>query len=560
MPDRDDERHPRLDRRTLISSAAALTASATALPALGDQARQAAPAAAGRAAGPGPGGKPLFPYVGLRDWVQALDDHGLLMRIGRMDQDAYEITALAYRLTDQFGWYGAPAVIVDEVKIGGRWVRGPLVINHQGHWDTETMLFGIEPRRRSSGADTYRLALGHVAGLIDAHGGRLPEIAPLPVDAGRAPVKEVILRGDAIDLGRFAFIQSNPGDAGRYITTGSVFTADPELGMNFGTYRCQLRGPRTIGINPEPGQRAWKMFTAQRERGEKLARVSIVLGQDPMMWMVSGSALTKGIRDDELAITGGLRGRAVEVVKSETNDHMVPASAEMVIEGEVPLQEPLQPEGPFGEMYGYLGLRKEENFWMRVTCVTHRRDPWILNQFTGATRGFCTAPMEAFALYRLKKLVPGLVALHSPVEATGWTFVAIDKTRPGQALEAGRQIARIIGIAKIVVVVDQDVDVLDRSAVMHAVGSRWQPYPAAEILRDMMGMPLDPSAPNRPKSSKIVIDATRQWPGEGGPQVYPALNRDLLVQLAPGAFPLVDSQWERYLGGWQRQGCPPRTP
>jgi 4-hydroxy-3-polyprenylbenzoate decarboxylase len=197
---------------------------------------------------------------------------------------------------------------------------------------------------------------------------------------------------------------------------------------------------------------------------------------------------------------------------------------------------------------------------MNVTCVTHRKNPWILNQFTGVTRGFCTAPMEAFAIYRLKKMLPGLVSLHSPVEATGWTIVSIDKTKAGQGLEIGRRVAQIIGIAKIVVVVDKEIDVLNRTEFMHTVGSRWQPYPAGEIIRDANGMALDPSSPNRPKSSKIVIDATKQWPEEGGPKVYPERNRDLLQKLAPGAMALVDSRWTDYLENWDHEGCPPRSP
>jgi 4-hydroxy-3-polyprenylbenzoate decarboxylase len=558
MPRKQPDNDTRIDRRSLLSAAAGLAAAAAAAPAVGSQSDQAAlmkdpPGSVPRSSGA------HFPYDTMRDWIRALDQHGLLMQLPRIDQDAYEATALAYRLMDNFGWYGAPAVIAEEVRINGQWVKGPLIINHQGHWDTEALLFGLKPVP-GDGPATYRRALDHVTQLIDANGGKLPEIPPVTVPAGQAPVKEFVLRGDDIDLTKFAFIQSNPGDAGRYINTGSVFTSDSELGMNFGTYRCQLRGPRTIGINPEPGQRAWKMFNAERERGEKIAKVSIVLGQDPMMWMVSGSALTKGIKDDELAITGGLRGKAVEVVKSETNEHMIPAHAEMVIEGEVLLQEPMLPEGPFGEMYGYMGLKKDQNFWMNVTCVTHRKNPWILNQFTGVTRGFCTAPMEAFAIYRLQKMLPGLVSLHSPVEATGWTIVSIDKTKAGQGLEIGRRIAQIIGIAKIVVVVDKNIDILNRTEVMHIVGSRWQPFPAAEILKDANGMALDPSSPNRPKSSKIIIDATRQWPEEGGPKVYPELNRDLLKQLAPGAFALVDSRWDNYIEHWEHEGCPPRSP
>ncbi len=549
-----DDASPQLDRRTLLSSAAGLAASAAGLPVLAAETAKDAPMTATRKDGMRTGSGTSFPYDSFRDWIAALDDHGLLMRVGRLDQDAYEVTALAYRLVDRFGWFGAPAVLADEVRIDGRWVKGPLLFNHQGHWKTESLLLGVEPGKATDRYG-YRAAVEHFLGILERNGGKMPQIAPVAVDAGRAPVKEVILRGDGIDLTQFAFIQSNPGDGGRYITTGSVFTSDPELGMNFGTYRCQLRGPRLIGVNPEPGQRAWKMFMAERERGEKLAKVSIVLGQDPIMWVVSGSALTKGMRDDELAITGGLRGRAVEVVRSETNDHMVPAHAEMVIEGEVPLQEPMLPEGPFGEMFGYLGRRKEENFWMRVTCVTHRRDPWILNQFTGVTPGFCRVPMDALALYRLRKAFPDVLALDSVGGATGWIIVTIDKKRRGQALEVGRRLAQTSISAKIIVIVDEDVDGTNLGEVMHTVGSRWQPFPAAEILDDMPGIPLDPSAVRSGRTSKIIIDATRQWPEEGGPKIYQERNRDLLTKLAPAAIPAVDAQWERYLAGWKQGSC-----
>jgi 4-hydroxy-3-polyprenylbenzoate decarboxylase len=226
----------------------------------------------------------------------------------------------------------------------------------------------------------------------------------------------------------------------------------------------------------------------------------------------------------------------------------------------VPLQEPMLPEGPYGEMYGYLGLKKDQNFWMNVTCVTHRKNPWFLTQFTGVTRGFCTAPMEAFATYRFQKMMPSIVAMHGPVEATGWGIVSINKTKPGEGLEVGKRVAQIIGLYKVVVVVDKEIDILNRTEVAQVIGARWQPYPAAEIIQETNGMALDPSSPNRPKSSKIVIDATRQWPEEGGPKVYPERNRDLLEKFAPGAIPLADSKWAEYMKGWKHDGCPPRSP
>ena len=237
-----------------------------------------------------------------------------------------------------------------------------------------------------------------------------------------------------------------------------------------------------------------------------------------------------------------MRVKPVEIVKSETNDHKVPANAEIVFEGEVPLDE-FMPEGPFGEMYQYLGAQRPKNFIMRVNAVTHRKDPWLLNSFTGVTRGYVTGPTAVLYNSGLKRLVPGLIELHSPVDTTGLTYIKIKKTKAGEGIESGRKLASIIPIFKIVVVVDEDIDVLDPSQVNMAIGSRWQPATASLILENARGMTLDPSTVERGKSSKIIIDATRQWPEEGGPEKYPELNRTLLEELAPESFKLVEKKW-----------------
>ena len=527
-----------LDRRQLLGAAAGVAAS-LGLPV-------AAPAfAAGRRSARSTG-----PFDSFRDYVQALEDRGLLMRVKRLDQDRFEMTALTYRLIDEFGWYGAPALLVEEIRQDGRWMKGPVITNHQGHWDTEAIIWGREPVP-GNGPETYRETLRFLIEGAEARDGKTPSIPTNPVPAATAPVKEVIVRGADCNVLDYAFIKSNPADSSRYVNTASVFTEDSELGMNFGTYRCEIKGPRLLGVNPEPGQQGWKMLMRKIERGEKRCPIALVVGNDPIAWFISSSVVSKS-GADELAIAGGFRNRAVDVVKCDTNDMLIPANAELVIEGEV-LLDRMEPEGPFGEMYGYLGLKKAGNFVMEVTCITHRRQPWILNQFTGATRGFCTAPLEAFSFLRLKKSIPDAVAFHSPVEWTGISILAIDKTGPGQGLEAGRKIATFVPITKVCIVVDKDVDVLNRTEVMQAVGARWQPYPAAEIIREARGMPLDPSAPKRPMSSKIVIDATRQLPEEGGPAMYPERNRDLLARLAPESFRLVGRNWESYLGGWKRR-------
>ncbi len=534
---------PGFSRRDFLATGVGLTASVDSLLAASHAGQPAAAAEPRVAAGP---------FDTFREFVAALEAHGQLLRFDKVDQDAYEGTAIMYRLIDKYGIWGAPAILFEQVKINGEWLQGPLIANDQGPWAAEAIAFGLTPVPHDGWA-TYRQAKAYFTDILQKSGGSFPQIAPREVTPDKALCKEVVLRGDDIDLTRFAFIQVNPADQGRYINTGSVFTADPEMGVNFGTYRCHLRGPRKIGVNPEPNQTGWKMLMRAKERGEKIARVSIALSCDPVVWLISGSRVgnRRGNEPvDELAIAGGLRGRPLEVVRSETNDLLVPAHAEMVIEGEIPLDD-FEAEGPYGEMYGYMGLYKEENFWMNVTAVTHRRDPWLMNSFTGVNRGTLKAPGDALAVMSLQRMIPGLVDYHTTNDATGISFVSIDKTRTGQGIEVGRQIAERISIAKVVVVVDSDLDVVKRTDMLLALGSRWQPHPATHIYEELRGMPLDPSAPNRPMSSKVIIDATRQWPEEGGPEVYPDLNRTLLIKGSPDVFERVDARWGEVMNGWR---------
>ena len=534
-------------RREFLASGPAMSAAALLFADLKIAAAQQAAAPALASAAPH-NSLDFGPFDSIRDYVQALDKHGLVLRVRDIDQDAYEGTALHYRLVERFGMYYAPCIVMENVKLEGKWHKGPIVWNHYGHWDTECIAFGIEPVR-GDGIATYYKALKHSEQLLRKDGTF--STAPFQeVARDKSPCKEVVVTGDDIDIMKFAFLQTNPADAGRYVNTGSVFTNDKELGKNFGTYRCQIKGPKMLGVNPEPGQGAYQAFMKARERGEKSVQISIALGQDPMTWVVSSSKLNRA-KEDELLIVSYLRGKPLQVVKSETNDHRVPAHAEMIIEGEVPLDQPMKAEGPFGEMYGYLGEKKAENFWMNITAITHRKNPWIVNMLTGGGRGFPTAPLEQISVSTMKRFVPSVKMIHSPVEATGLTFVSFKKSKPGEALEVGKRIAQFVPIAKVVVMVDDDLEVLDRVQMMHAIGSRWQPQPATAIIPEARGMPLDPSLTKRPMTSKIVIDATRQWPEEGGPKEYRSLNRALLAEQAPEAFKLADAHWARHVGKWR---------
>lgn len=539
---------PFLSRREILAAGPGLAA-LTAFGAAGG----AAAAGTTTIAGKNPANAPQPPFDTLRDYVAALDAHGLLVRIPEVDQDAYQATGLVYLANDKFGFEGVPALLIDRVKIDGKWVKGPLLGLLQSNLNTDAIVFG-QPLVPGDRVASYRGAKKYLAGILEQNKGSYPQIPPVTIPRERALCKEVVLRGDDIDLTKFAFIQTNPADVGRYINATSVFTHDPVLGNNFGTYRCQLRGPRLMGLNPEENQAGWKALMAAKARGEKVAKVSIALGQDPVVWFISCSRVVPRFGDkpiDELAVAGGFRGKPLEVVKSETNDLLVPAHSEMIIEGEVPLDDRL-PEGPFGEMFGYLGAAKAENFFLNVTAVTHRRDPWIVNMYTGLQRGMVTSPSDALIDYMLRQSMPNVIESYMHQDAMGVFIVSIDKNAPGQGLKVGQGLAKFNPISKVIIVVDKDIDVMDWTQVAFALGSRWQPSPASEILTNQVGLITDPSLKVPRRTSKIIIDATMQWPEEGGKDVFPSTNRALLQKDVPGVIAEVERLYGAKLTQWGR--------
>ena len=215
-----------------------------------------------------------------------------------------------------------------------------MLANLYGSWPDEALLFGVAAINDDQ-HQMYRAVIDTLVSQLD-RSGNWPRIPPVVVPAAQAPCKEVVLTGDAIDIERFAWLKNNPGDAGRYINMGSAFMRDPELGSNVGTYRCQVKGPRKIGVNPEPGQHGWLLLREMQQRGDKLAKVAIAVAPDPMTFCASSTKMA-GFREDELEFVGGLRGSPLPVVRCETCDIFVPAQSEFIIEGErVALNRPRQ--------------------------------------------------------------------------------------------------------------------------------------------------------------------------------------------------------------------------
>jgi 4-hydroxy-3-polyprenylbenzoate decarboxylase len=225
---------------------------------------------------------------------------------------------------------------------------------------------------------------------------------------------------------------------------------------------------------------------------------------------------------------------------------MVPAHTEMVIEGVIDLRKP-DPNGPYAEGSGYVGAVYEEAFHMTVTRITHRKDPWVVNDFTGVSRPMIEAPSTALETWTMSKLFPAVTGYRY---VDSMVFIKVKKTKPGEALDIGKRLASIVPVFKIIVMVDDDLDLMKERDMIAALSTRWQPYPASHIFTELMEtMPLEPSAPARGQTSKMVIDATRQMPEEGGPAEFPLYSRNVFTKANPDLFDMVDEKWAAQIYG-----------
>lgn len=484
------------------------------------------------------------PFDSFRDFVLALEKCGLLLRIPEMDQDQYEASAFAYRLVDKFGMMGGPAFLSERMKIEGKWVEGPVIANLFGTWQSEALSFGVENIPADPRA-AYRVTFDKI--MSTTRNGAWHRIKPRVNERGNAPCKEIILKGDDIDIRQYPWLKCNPADGGRYVNSGAVIIEDPQIGRNVGTYRCMIKGRDRITINSEVGQHGWRLLMQAKRRGEHTVKCAVVVGADPITWSMSCSKISD-LGEDEYELAGGFLGKPLEVVKCETSDILVPATAEMVIEGEIPLNS-TDDDGPHAEMYGYLGQRRPDDFFLNIQAITQRKRPWIFNNHTGVLRGFCTIPSDVHAYLHYKKSIPHLTAISTLSDSVGIMVASIEKRFPGDGLAAGQQILARNFVTKVVIIVDNDIDILDRDQVINAIAARWQPLHATSIIPFAPASLLEPSAPQPRVSSKAVIDATKQLPAEGGPKEWPALSRTLFEENAPTAFALVDSKWDQYWSG-----------
>jgi 4-hydroxy-3-polyprenylbenzoate decarboxylase len=356
----------------------------------------------------------------------------------------------------------------------------------------------------------------------------LPKLAEMgaifPKTVSSGPCKEKVER-DGFSLDRLPVLKCWPDDGGRFITLPMVFSKNPDTGKrNCGCYRLQIYDERTTGMHWQTHKQGAEHFRRARARGEtKRMDVAVAIGADPATMYSAILPLPPDL--DEMMIAGFIRGKPVEMVKCETSDLEVPANSEIVLEGYVELGE-LRTEGPFGDHTGFYSLEDEYPVF-HVTCMTSRKDPVYATTIVGPP------PMEDFYMGRaieriflplMRLQLPEIRDVAMPAEGIFHNLILVS-IRKSYAGHARKVMHAIWGLgqamfSKVIVVVDEDVDVQNVREVA------WKALNHIDPERDIqftMG-PVDSldHASRLPNyGSKMGIDATRKWPGEGFARPWP---------------------------------------
>lgn len=440
-----------------------------------------------------------MPYNDFREFLHALRDHDDLVEINRPVDLRYDVAKVLKQSYAQQG----PAIIFTQ-----NGTQYPLV---GGIYSTrKKALLAFEATEQT---------------IFDkVLSGLKNPIGPVVV-SNDAPCHEVVLTGDEIDITRFPVPIYSPQDGGAYITAGIFVSKDPEIGVNdIGHYRAQIIDRNRFTFFAQPFHRFGK-YLAKCKRGGIVPRGAIIVGVDPIL-AYTCQVQTSDVTDDWY-VAGGLRGAPVELVRCKTIDLEVPATAEVVIEFEVDLDNSAS-EGPLGEYTGYYTPASNKPV-ARITAITHRQRPHFQGLLTGkpVTENHIlkSIPFETSVCRTLQAQFPTIerVAI-SP--SGGVSFRVVISMRPRFAGEARQAILAAMASnirPKWVVVVEPDINIHDSAEVEWATCFRVRPGRDVFIIDELPAGPLDPSVGETRStaartSSAVGVDATRPF-GEVFPEV-----------------------------------------
>ncbi|WP_438393150.1 UbiD family decarboxylase [Caballeronia sp. DA-9] len=352
------------------------------------------------------------------------------------------------------------------------------------------------------GCETY----GQIEHMLD-QGIRNP-IPPRYVETSKT--KEVIYKGDDVDLFRLPIPMSSIFDGGPMITAGIVMSRDPDYGLNSGIYRFMVKEKALSGIDIVTPNNM-RMFAQRAYEQGRPCPISISIGNHPVEIMGAGYRAPIGV--DEMAIAGGIRGAAVELAQCETVDLPYVADSEIVIEAEIMPTGWTQPEGRFGEFTALMGgLHWNPN--VRIKAIMHRRDAMYYSLHMPWENTWLAAPTRYQAI-RTALRTAGVQVKDINVTLGGrafWHAVVSIKKQAGEGKNALLAALSVMDL-KHVVVVDDDIDVFNGEQVEWAIATRVQGDRDLIIIPGARAKPLDPSLPITPvgmvpTGAKVGVDAT----------------------------------------------------
>lgn len=478
-----------------------------------------------------------MPYRDLQEFIRVLDRKGLLKRVRAPVSRDLEITEINDRVVKK----GGPALLFENVE--GHSI--PVAVNLFGTPERMALALEVENLESLAGrlAEYIEFVTTPPRSLWEKIKSvpRLAELAGfLPQSVSTAPCKEVVQKGEEVDLDALPIPKCWPGDGGRFITFPLVLTRDPVTGRrNCGVYRMQVYDRRTTGLHFHPHKDGARHFRGATQRME----VACAIGADPAVCF--GATLPLPPDLDELLFAGLVRGEAVRMVRCETVDLEVPASAEIVLEGYLDPGE-RRTEGPFGDHTGFYSLEDEFPVF-HVTAITRKAKPVYHHIIVGPPvqeDAYIGYAIERLFLPLLKLQLPEVVDYHMPFEGCfhNLVLVSIRKQFPGHARKVMNALWGLgqMMFAKCIVVVDEDVNVHDLREVAWKVLNHIDPERDIQFTYGPLDI-LDHAARQPGYGSKMGVDATRKWKGEGFIRKWPDQ-----VRMSPEIRALVDRKWKEY--------------
>ncbi|MBL6957532.1 MAG: UbiD family decarboxylase [Rhodospirillales bacterium] len=492
-------------------------------------------------------------YQSLRDFIDRLEQDGLLVRVTEPVSPYLEMTEIQTRLLAE----GGPAVVFENVTgPDGKALEMPVLVNLFGTVERVARGMNREPGQlRDVGETLAFLRQPEPPGGWREALDMLPLLKTVmsmkPKSVSKAPCQEVVLTGDDIDLNQLPIQTCWPGEPAPLITWPLVVTEGPDAdrddgdkrdSFNLGIYRMQVTGPKTTLMRWLKHRGGAQQFARWKAARTDPMPVAAVIGADPGTIIAAVTPVPDTLSEYQFA--GLLRGEKVDLVDCKTIPLKVPAQAEIIIEGHVSLDEEAD-EGPYGDHTGYYNAVERFPVFT-VSAITMRKKPIYLSTFTGRPPDEPSVLGEAlndvFAPLFIQQF-PEVTDFWLPPEGCSYRIavVSMKKAYAGHAKRVMLGVwsyLRQFMYTKFVIVVDDDIDARDWKDVMWAVSTNVDPARDFTVIENTPIDYLDFASSEPSLGSKVGIDATAKM----APETHREWGRK--IRMSDDVIDEVTRKWE----------------